>query len=38
MRTRPTSWWLAMLRKRRARMAHEKLDLSQPITFKSRGE
>jgi hypothetical protein len=38
MRTRPTSWWLAILRKRRARMADEKLDLSQTITFKSREE
>src|SRR5580693_2365716 len=38
MRTRPTSWWLAMLRKRRARMADEKLDLSQPIAFASPEE
>jgi hypothetical protein len=38
MRTRPTAWWLAMLRKRRARMAEEKLDLSQPITFGSHEE
>jgi hypothetical protein len=38
MRTRPTSWWLAMLRKRRSRMAEERLDLSQPITFKSDRE
>jgi hypothetical protein len=38
MRTRPTSWWLAMLRKRRERMAEEKLDLSQPITFGSPEE
>jgi hypothetical protein len=27
-----------MLRKRRARMAEEKLDLSQPISFRSREE
>jgi hypothetical protein len=38
MRTRPTSWWLAMLRKRRARMAEETLDLSQPMAFKSSQE
>src|SRR5258708_21335578 len=38
MRTRPTSWWLAMLRRRRARMAEEKLDLSQPIAFGSPEE
>jgi hypothetical protein len=38
MRTRPTSWWLAMLRKRRSRMAGENLELSQPITFESDEE
>ena len=38
MRTRPTSWWLDTLRKRRARMASEKLDLSQPIAFESPEE
>jgi hypothetical protein len=38
MRTRPTSWWLAMLRKRRSRMTEEKLDLSQPITYASDEE
>ncbi len=38
MRTRPTSWWLAQLRKRRARMADERLDLSQPIEFASPRE
>jgi hypothetical protein len=38
MRTRPTSWWLATLRKRRVRMAGEKLDLSQPVTFGSSEE
>src|ERR1017187_2483519 len=37
MRPRPTSWWLAMLRKRRARMVEEKLDLSQPVSFRSYG-
>src|ERR1019366_1654618 len=35
LRTRPTSWWLAALRKRRARMASETLDLSQPPAFAS---
>ena len=38
MRTRPTSWWLEALRKRRARMDAEKLDLSQPISFASSDE
>ncbi len=38
MRTRPTSWWLAMLRKRRARIATDELDLSEPIAFASRKE
>src|SRR5580704_12898270 len=32
---RPTSWWLAMLRRRAERMYEEKLDLSQPIVFSS---
>jgi hypothetical protein len=36
MRTRPTSWWLEALRKRRLRMDAETLDLSQPISFASR--
>ena len=35
---RPTSWWLAMLRKRATRMGDEKLDLSTPITFDSPEE
>ncbi|MEO7094594.1 MAG: ferritin-like domain-containing protein [Polyangiales bacterium] len=35
---RPTSWWLAMLRKRAARMGDETLDLSTPITFDSPEE
>jgi hypothetical protein len=35
MRTRPTSWWLEALRKRRMRMDAESLDLSQPISFAS---
>jgi hypothetical protein len=35
MRTRPTSWWLEALRKRRVRMDAESLDLSQPISFAS---
>ncbi|MDP9150538.1 MAG: ferritin-like domain-containing protein [Myxococcota bacterium] len=38
MRTRPTSWWLATLRKRRGRIDGEKLDLSCPITFTSPAE
>jgi hypothetical protein len=33
MRTRPTAWWLAQLRRRRSRMVYEKLDLSTPLTF-----
>jgi hypothetical protein len=37
-RTRPTSWWLAALRKRRARMAAERLDLSAPPRFSSPEE
>ena len=35
---RPTSWWLAMLRKRRERMYGEKLDLSVPIVWESEAE
>jgi hypothetical protein len=38
LRTRPTSWWLAALRKRRARMASETLDLSKPPAFASPEE
>jgi hypothetical protein len=36
--TRPTSWWLAMLRKRAERMYDEELDLSTPITWSSEAE
>jgi hypothetical protein len=32
---RPTSWWLAMLRRRAERMNEETLDLSEPIRFAS---
>jgi hypothetical protein len=35
---RPTSWWLAMLRRRAERMYEEKLDLSEPIRFASEEE
>jgi hypothetical protein len=35
---RPTSWWLAILRKRAERMNEEVLDLSQPIAFASEAE
>jgi hypothetical protein len=38
MRTRPTSWWLATLHRRRARMNGETLDLSRPIHFSSPDE
>jgi hypothetical protein len=38
MRTRPTSWWLAALRKRRARMDAERLDLTSPPRFESPEE
>jgi hypothetical protein len=38
MRTRPTSWWLEALRKRRARMNGETLDLAHPIAFASSEE
>ncbi len=32
---RPTSWWLAMLRRRAERMYEEELDFSEPIVFSS---
>jgi hypothetical protein len=35
---RPTSWWLAALRKRKLRMAAETLDLSTPVTWESDEE
>ena len=35
---RPTSFWLRLLQQRRARMADEKLDLSQPIAWDSAAE
>jgi hypothetical protein len=35
---RPTSWWLAMLKKRAERMYDEKLDLREPIVWESEGE
>src|ERR1051326_1433284 len=35
---RPTSWWLAILRKRAERMNEETLDLSQPAVFASEAE
>ncbi|MCK6588879.1 MAG: ferritin-like domain-containing protein [Polyangiaceae bacterium] len=35
---RPTSWWLAMLRRRASRMYEEKLDLSTPIEWASEEE
>jgi hypothetical protein len=38
LKTRPTSWWLAALRKRRARMDGERLDLASPPRFESREE
>jgi hypothetical protein len=38
MRSRPTSWWLAALRKRRARIGSERLDLSTPPRFDSPEE
>src|SRR5687767_10102267 len=31
--SRPTAWWLAMLRRRASRMYEEKLDLSTPIAW-----
>jgi len=38
VKTRPTRFWLDTLRKRRARMAADHLDLSQPISFHSEDE
>jgi hypothetical protein len=38
LRTRPTSWWLSTLRRRRNRMGAETLDLSAPPTFASPEE
>lgn len=35
---RPTSWWLAALKKRRERMSAETLDFSTPITWESEEE
>jgi hypothetical protein len=35
---RPTSWWLAALRKRRERMVQEKLDFSTPVRWESEEE
>lgn len=35
---RPTSWWLAALRKRRERMSYEKLDFSVPVRWESEEE
>lgn len=35
---RPTSWWLAMLRRRAERMYEERLDLSEPIRWESEEE
>lgn len=35
---RPTSWWLAMLRRRAERMYDEKLALDEPIPFASEAE
>lgn len=35
---RPTSWWLAMLRRRAERMYEEELDLSTPIAWSSEVE
>lgn len=36
--SRPTSWWLATLRKRAEKMYAEKLDLSEPVVFESEEE
>lgn len=36
--TRPTAWWLAMLRKRAERMGDERLDLREPIVWSSELE
>jgi hypothetical protein len=38
MNSRPTSWWLATLRRRRERMDGERLDLSRPPAFASAEE
>ncbi len=35
---RPTSWWLAALKKRRERMSYEKLDLGTPVRWESEEE
>src|SRR5690348_13431708 len=35
---RPTSWWLAALRRRAVRMSQETLDLSVPVTWESAEE
>lgn len=35
---RPTSWWLATLERRAARVHEEYVDLSQPITWSGEGE
>jgi hypothetical protein len=35
---RPTSWWLAALRKRRERMRDERLDFSIPVTWETEEE
>jgi hypothetical protein len=35
---RPTSWWLAMLKKRAERMYDEKLELGDPIVWESEAE
>lgn len=35
---RPTSWWLSTLERRAARMNEERLDLSQPIAWRSEAE
>src|SRR5262249_43787080 len=36
--SRPTSWWLSMLRRRAERMYDEKLDLRTPIAWESEDE
>jgi hypothetical protein len=36
--SRPTSWWLSMLRRRADRMYAERLDLDQPIVWSSEAE
>jgi hypothetical protein len=35
---RPTSWWLAMLRRRAERLSADRLDLSQPIVWQDAAE